>query len=252
MVKLLVLVLHSVNPFYSEMMKIHSNYLNFMKNKIQGFNWYKYIIQNDGKGDRIDEESNTIIIDGVEEILTYRRIRIKLYRTLQLIKKMDYDYVIRINESSVVNYSYLQDLLLKNPIDYGGKTWLLPPKQKPSRCGNYNIIDDRFSKYAYVSGRCIILSKKSIGLLLDTWKNNPTSIYDTIDDISIAQVLITYNIRAVCPSHHFNKLHRGLSFCIDKKKFAFLSHNSKDIKKSRENDPVYLKHTICEFMKLTE
>ena len=247
MVKLLVLVLHSIDPFYSEMMKIHSNYLNFLKNKIQGFNWYKYIIQNDGKGDRIDEESNTIIIDGIKETLMYRKVRIKIYRTLQLIKKMDYDYVIRVNESSTVNYIYLQDLLLKTPIDYGGKTWLLSPNK---RVPEYNIIDDRFSKYAYVSGRCIILSKKSIGLLLDTWKNNPNSIYDTIDDISIAQVLATHNIHAVCPSIHFNKLYNGLSFSIYKKNFAFLSHNSKDLRKSRENDPVYLKHTVSELIKL--
>ena len=49
MVKLLVLVLHSIDPFYSRMMAIHSAYLNFVKSKIDGFNWYKYIIQNDGK-----------------------------------------------------------------------------------------------------------------------------------------------------------------------------------------------------------
>ena len=63
MVKLLVLVLHSIDPFYSRMMAIHSAYLNFVKSKIDGFNWYKYIIQNVGKGDRVDEKTITIIID---------------------------------------------------------------------------------------------------------------------------------------------------------------------------------------------
>ena len=247
MVKLLVLVLHSVDPFYSEMMKIHSVYLNFIKSKIPGFNWYKYIIQNDGKGDRIDHKTNTIIIDGVNETLMYRKVRIKIYRALQLIKDFDFDYVVRINESSVVNFIYLRNMLHKNYIDFGGKTWLLSPHK---RVPEYNIIDDRFSKYAYVSGRCIILSKKSINLLLETWNNNRNIIYDTIDDISIAQVLSTHNIFAICPSIHFNYLYNGLSFDINKKNYAFLSHNSKDYKKTRENDPQFLRHTISLLIKL--
>ena len=59
-----------------------------------------------------------------------------------------------------------------------------------------------------------------------------------------------YNIFAVCPSNHFNKLYSGLSFNKNKKNFAFLSHNSKDFKKSREKDHTYLIHTIGELMKL--
>ena len=241
MVKLLILVLHSIDPFYSKMMKIHSAYLDFIKNKITGFNWYKYIIQNDGKGDRIDNETNTIIIDGVKEKLMYRKVRIKFYRAVNLIQNKDFDYIIRINESTTINYMYLKHLLTQKPLDYGGKTWLLSPHK---RVPEYNIVDDRFSKYAYVSGRCIILSKKSIGLILDTWINNPKVIYDTIDDISIAQVLSIHNIFACCPSKHFNRLYNGLTFYTYKKNFAFLSHNSNDYKKTRENDPQFLKHTI--------
>lgn len=247
MVKILVLVLHSIEPFYSRMMAIHSAYLNFVKSKIDGFNWYKYIIQNDGKGDRIDEKTNTIIIDNVYDKEMYRKVRIKFYRSLNLIQNKDFDYIIRINESSTINYIYLINLLLKIPINYGGKTWLIPDSR---RVPKHNIIDNRFSKYPYVSGRCIILSKKSINILLHTYNKYPNSIYDTIDDISIAQVLSMYNIFAICPSNHFNKLYNGLSFNKNKKNFAFLSHNSKDFKKSREKDHSYLIHTIGELMKL--
>ena len=129
MVKLLVLVLHSIDPFYSRMMAIHSAYLNFVKSKIDGFNT-KYIIQNDGKGDRVDEKTNTIIIDGCYEKLMYRKVRIKFYRSLNLIQNKGFDYIIRINESSTINYIYLINLLLKTPINYGGKTWLIPDSRR--------------------------------------------------------------------------------------------------------------------------
>ena len=183
MVKILNLVLYSDNnESYVKMYNIVTNYNNFYN--IKTF-FYKYdnTIDND-----IEFVDNIIKIKGEETMMP--GILDKTIVALKSIKNIivDYDYVIRTNISSIVNFKLLREELEKNPITYYGGTYII------NLCKTdipYGIIDNKHFNTPFASGTNIILSKKGYELLID---NSHLLDRTIIDDVSIGILFKKLNI----------------------------------------------------------
>jgi len=90
-----------------------------------------------------------------------------------------YDYIIRSNISSIVNFSLLSEQLELNPVEYYGST-------------NVGYIEIDKKNIPFASGTNIIMSKKGYMTLLD---NINLLNRDFIDDISIAVFFHKLNIK---------------------------------------------------------
>ena len=95
----------------------------------------------------------------------------------------NYDYIVRPNASSIVNFDNLCNELENTPMNYGG-LWMQIADGSTSP--DYGIIDNRFANLNYASGTCIILSKNAFALLMDG-----LHLYDdsTVDDVSIGDFI---------------------------------------------------------------
>ena len=191
MVKILNLVLYSDNnKSYIKMYNILRNYNNF--NNIKTY-FYKYdnTIDND-----IEFVDDIIKIKGEETMIP--GILDKTIIALKSVENIivDYDYVIRTNISSIVNYKLLIEELEKNPITYYGGThvmnlcWLDIP---------FGIVDNKHFNTPFASGTNIILSKKGYKLLID---NSHFLDRTIIDDVSIGILFKKLN---TCFNHIPNK-----------------------------------------------
>ncbi len=108
--KLLNLILYSeTNPEYVEMKQILESYLN----KVNNLQYYFYCYN-----EELDEEykiiHNTIYIKGKETFIP--GILEKTIKVFEICNKLDleYDYIVRSNISTVINYPSLQEYLLIN------------------------------------------------------------------------------------------------------------------------------------------
>jgi hypothetical protein len=99
-------------------------------------------------------------------------------------KRMDYDYIVRSNISTIINFNLLSEKLLHDTLDYGGTSsalnWLAP---------DYGIVDEKYFGLNFVSGLCIILSKKIVNKILE---NRANLNYNIIDDVAIGILIRDY------------------------------------------------------------
>lgn len=174
--KILNLVLYSDNcACYVEMYKELSVYYRGFSD-VQTY-FYKYNSQ-------ITEDvlviDNIINIRGNESYIP--GILNKTIKALLVFNNSDnvYDYIIRSNISSIVNFSLLSKQLELNPVEYYGST----------NVGSATL--DNNDILLFASGTNIILSKKGYLLLVNNIKNLDKSF---IDDISIAVFFCNLNIK---------------------------------------------------------
>jgi hypothetical protein len=186
MVKIVNLVLfNDNNNDYCEMYKILSKYYKIYNNVTTYFYKYNNAIENDFEliDDVLNIKGNESFVPGI------------LNKTLEAFKYidkniLDYDYIIRVNISSIIDYKILSDELEKNPMEYWGGTnvpnlsWYDPP------CG---IVDNKYFGIQFSSGTNIIISKNGMKILLDNINLIDKSI---IDDVAIGILFTTLNIKA--------------------------------------------------------
>jgi hypothetical protein len=93
-----------------------------------------------------------------------------------------YDYIVRTNISTIVNFNLLRHNLKLNNLDYGGSLKLtLAWLDKAS-----GIVDKRYWGLDYISGTAIIFSNKFFKKMVrDILYNNKKVNYSVIDDVSI-------------------------------------------------------------------
>lgn len=180
--KILILVLHSKLGIYNELIKIQQDYLNKICSINKNIKWYKYYFDNNVKNNYINEDTNSIIIKGNES--HNPGCRIKTYEAFKIIKNMEFDYLVRINEATIVNYKLLEHILTKYSFDYGGAINTIQPRQIDLNAG---LFDYRYAGIKYVSGRCIIIKKNIILNILKYLKYN--KIDNVIDDLSIGIII---------------------------------------------------------------
>jgi hypothetical protein len=104
----------------------------------------------------------------------------KTIKAFEFIKPQlnQYDYVVRSNISTIINFNLLKKVLIQTPIDYGAGIlmnlqWLHP---------EYGVVDQTHWNTNYASGTSIILSNNLMHRILE---NKDNINYDLIDDVSI-------------------------------------------------------------------
>lgn len=183
--KLINLILYSENiPEYIEMKNILEKYLEKLTNFVYYFYCFDEALETDYK-----IKNNTIYIKGKDTFLP--GILDKTIKAFEIIKELniEYDYLIRTNISSVVNFPLLQQYLLANSrsnIDYAGQIKVLTWQDIP--CG---IINNKYYNTPFVTGICIILSKNLVSLILE--KKHELD-YSIVDDVSISVLCKRNNI----------------------------------------------------------
>ena len=226
--KILILVLHSKLGIYNDLMKIQEYYLNKICQKNKNILWYKYYFKEDIKDHFIDEKENSIIIKGKE---SYNPgCRIKTYEAFKLMKNKDYDYLVRINESTIVDYTLLEKILIRYKPQYAGAINTIQSKQIDEEAGLY---DFRYAGGQYMSGRCIIIKKSMVKNILDHLIKY--EVHNIIDDLSIGIIISKYEKKWLI----LNRLvQEGNKFIL--KKGLIYSHKSEN----RNDDLKFMKNTI--------
>ena len=175
--KILNIVLYSDNEInYVQMYEALSGYYKRFSDVTTYF--YKY---NENISDNIEITGDVINIKGRESYIP--GILNKTIDTLLLFKNNGeyekYDYIIRSNISSIVNFSLLSEQLELNPVEYYGSTNI-----------GYITLDN--TNIPFASGTNIIMSKKGYMTLVNNI-NLLNRAY--IDDISIAVFFHKLNIK---------------------------------------------------------
>ena len=175
--KILNIVLYSDNEVnYVQMYEALSGYYKRFSDVTTYF--YKY---NENISDNIEITGDVINIKGRESYIP--GILNKTIDTLLLFKNNGeyekYDYIIRSNISSIVNFSLLSEQLELNPVEYYGSTNI-----------GYITLDN--TNIPFASGTNIIMSKKGYITLVDNINLLDKSL---IDDISIAVFFHRLNIK---------------------------------------------------------
>jgi len=83
-------------------------------------------------------------------------------------KHYNFDYLVRTNISSIVNWNLLEKSLIDNPVYYGG-SW---------------VIKGFWGRFPYASGTSIILSRKAVKYMINHLSKIDTSL---IDDVAIGK-----------------------------------------------------------------
>lgn len=182
-IQILNLVLHSNTPIYNEMYTITNEHYK----KYTNVKTVYYLFSDIEKEYEYDSETNILQIKGIETFIPGQHKTIKAFEFFRD-EFRNYDYVVRPNASSIVNFDNLCNELNEltnnnNPMNYGG-LWMHIADGSTSP--DYGIIDNRFANLNYASGTCIILSKNAFAVLMDG-----LHLYDdsAVDDVSIGDFI---------------------------------------------------------------
>ena len=149
--------------------------------------------------------------------------------------KFDFDYLVRSNVSTILDYRLLDYYLKKHDINYGGPEILMSWRHV-KKYGFESI------GFKFATGGCIILSKNMAQLLINNQKDID---YDFIDDVTIGL---------------FFKKHY---ICVEKLKGNYISvYNSKcsypyaiyyrNKRENRTEDITYMKNIVDQLLKRTK
>jgi hypothetical protein len=164
------LVLFSNDPDYNCMYEITSNYYK----KFTNVKTVYYTFSEDINDEYILVD-DILYIKGTETYIP--GITIKTIQSFEYFKNYPFDYLIRSNISTIVNFDVLNKDLHKKNVEYGGTVRKIDAVDEKN-----GIIDKTYFGVHYVLGTSIILSKNALYSLLSHKKYIH---YDIIDDVSI-------------------------------------------------------------------
>lgn len=170
--QILNLILYNRDQVYDEMLSVQRNYLKNIKNITYFFYCYKEDINEEYKID-----GDIIYIKGCETFLP--GILEKTINTIAITHNYNYDYLIRSNISTIIEFNLLEKILNKNlPLYAGGNIvdlqWI---------SFENGIFNHEHRGLLFAQGTAIILSKTAVNILLE---NKNKIDYGIIDDVSIA------------------------------------------------------------------
>jgi len=184
--KLLNLIIYNQNTEYDIMKSLLQKYLS--KNNII----YYFIIFDNNISDNHVIINDTIYLKGSESYLGIGGLLDKTIKSLEILNNLHYDFLIRTNISTIINFKLLlQKLSDINSVSYASclnfnLQWLDPP------CGIFN---NKYFGTIYSSGTCIILSKNLTQFII-SHKNELD--YSVVDDVAIGILLNKYNFFPLC------------------------------------------------------
>lgn len=177
--KILNLVLYSNHEHFDSMKRLSSLYYKQFDNVKTIYYKFTSSIEND-----IEIEKDVLYIKGNESHTP--GILFKTLKAFQYIVnlKEEFDYVIRTNISTVVNFDLLiKQIIINSPIYYGGILCQL------KYIANNSGIDPKYQNIPYVSGLGIILSMDALRYIV---YNNHLIDLNVIDDVAIGILFYTY------------------------------------------------------------
>ena len=169
------LVLYSDDREYNEMKEITQKYYKKFENVKTIY--YKY-------DEKINEEylmeGDVLKIKGKETYVP--GILEKTVKAMEYVENDEYNYLVRSNISTIVDFKLLDEELKKNPIEYGGG--LINNLQRLDE--NAGIKDETHFGLNYVSGTAIIMSKNTLKEMI---KQKDKIDYKIVDDVSIGLLM---------------------------------------------------------------
>ena len=169
------LVLYSDDREYNEMKEITQKYYKKFENVKTIY--YKY-------DEKINEEylmeGDVLKIKGKETYVP--GILEKTVKATKYVENDEYDYLVRSNISTILDFKLLDEELKKKPIEYGGG--LINNLQKLDV--NAGIKDNTHFGLNYVSGTAIIISKNTLKEMI---KQKDKIDYKIVDDVSIGVLM---------------------------------------------------------------
>lgn len=164
--KILHLVLYSKNTYYDVMKSITDNFYGIYKNVDTYYYYFDDSINND-----YELTKNELKIKGIESykpgILDKTIKAFKYFEN----KLNDYDYIVRSNISTIIDFDKIYKILYKKNYDYG-----------------FYLFNR--SEYRFSSGTSILLSNKMVFFILE---NINKIDYDKIDDVAIGLLIFKSN-----------------------------------------------------------
>jgi len=121
----------------------------------------------------------------------------KTIKAFEYVNNFEFDYVIRSNISTIINFDLLTKYLTNNKIEYGGGfEFTLENIDKQG-----GIVDETYFGTKYASGTSIILSKKTLNEIVN--KKSYVN-YSIIDDVAFAILIDQLNIeKKYIPKEYF-------------------------------------------------
>lgn len=167
--RILNLILYSDTPFYQNMKGLLSLYLATVPDLTHYYYCFDPLLTTP-----FVVQGNVIKFKGVESFRP--GILDKTLRVLKLTFGWGFDYVVRSNISTVVNFHKLKVVLGQSPFQWGG--WV---RESPRRDATKGITAK--NPLLYISGTCIILSRYAVAQILQSQHLIDKSL---IDDIALA------------------------------------------------------------------
>jgi hypothetical protein len=190
MTKILNLILYNNSSEYNDMRDALRRYL-----KSTGVTYFFYCYDENITSDYTLND-DIILIKGPETFLPgiFKKTIIAMEICLNL--KFKFDYIIRSNISTIVDFTLLSDYLKKENVTYGGSaiftlSWIDPA---------YGIYDHRYDGLKYIQGTGIVLSRKMVELIVNA-KNDLN--YSVIDDVGIGLYFQSLNISPQPLNHDY-------------------------------------------------
>ena len=173
--KYINLVLYSDDKEYNEMKEITQKYYKKFENVKTMY--YKY---DEKMNEEYLMEGDVLKIKGKETYVP--GILEKTVKAMEYVENDEYDYLVRSNISTIVDFKLLDEELKKTPIEYGGG--LINNLQKLDV--NAGIKDNTHFGLNYVSGTAIIMSKNTLKEMI---KQKDKIDYKMLDDVSIGLLM---------------------------------------------------------------
>lgn len=175
--KIINLILYNPTTEY-DLMK--ENLEIYLKNK--NINYYFYVFD-ENLIEKYKIENRIIYIRGKEDYISGI-----LYKTIQVLKLFeDYDYIVRSNISTFIDFDILNTFMEDNPSDYTGPSRFLYAYQNDSSGYTKEKIE-QYGKFPFISGICIILSEKSVNFILEN--EELLMSYGLVDDLAIGLLMM--------------------------------------------------------------
>ena len=183
---LLNLIMYSETVHFSKMRDILRPYLITLQKSDVTYLFYCY--SPTIKSDYVIE-GDTLYIKGTESYVPGTID--KTVKAISIVSDLyKFTHIVRSNISTIVNFGLLIEHMKIEYVDYaGGMVMTVTRIDKGS-----GITDDQYNGIRYVSGTCIILSKKAVDLLLCNVHNIN---YTVVDDLSLGLFYAKHGICAV-------------------------------------------------------
>lgn len=225
---------------YENMQKLLSNYYKKFNSNVSTYfvKYNKYVKSTYGTEYYI--ENDIIYIDGTETFIP--GILEKTLLAFKYLNNFDYDYLIRSNISTIIEFNRLISHLEKNPIDYYGAGKLVNLQWTGG-----GIFDSTWYGTLFASGTSIIFTKKAV----DEIVNNMNLVrMDIIDDVSLGIYVrehknvtpIEINQKHFYEVPHFSKDSNSISQFIE-----FIKNNNDIIFYRNKCFGIYVKHRDIDY-----